>query len=266
MLQQTQVSRVVPKYRDFLRLFPTMGALARASKREVVIAWRGLGYNNRAVRLHSLAQQLHAAAGGRLPRDIRSLMRLPGVGRYTAHALAVFAFDRQLPVVDVNVRRVLSRLFFPMTSTGELVEESHIRAIAAGILPRGKAFDWNQALMDLGATVCTSSRPACDRCPVHILCRSRAAMIRQTRSSAPKHGPLHRGVPIRLYRGRIISALRDADDVRGLPARRLGKAVLPSFTERDRAVFHRMLRALERDGLVEIRRGRSAEPERVALA
>jgi A/G-specific adenine glycosylase len=272
MLQQTQVARVEQKYRDFLRLFPTLSALARAPKREVVMAWRGLGYNNRAVRLHALAHQLHTRSNSRFPGDVGALMRLPGIGRYTAHAMAAFAFGQQVPVVDVNVRRVLSRIFFGMQSLTAVADDSTVWAIAARLLPAGRAYDWNQALMDLGATVCTAARPRCTACPVSAVCTSRATMMAGQRTlSARQQRPAHReqshrGTPVRLYRGRVIETLRNAHPRRAIPASQLGRAILPTWTGRDRQVFHRVLRALERDALVEVRWNRRSVPVVVSLA
>jgi A/G-specific adenine glycosylase len=237
-----------------------------------VIAWRGLGYNNRAVRLHALARHLQVRSNGRFPREVTALMQLPGIGRYTAHAVAAFAFGRQVPVVEVNVRRVLSRVFFRMKTTADTIDDSTAWTIAGDVLPAGRAYDWNQALMDLGATVCTAARPLCAECPAAGLCASRARMTsappqRASRSLPPsRREPSHRGTPLRLYRGRVIEALRNAHPRRSLPAARIGRAILPAFTERDRQVFHRVLRTLERDGLVEVQRNRRLVPERISLA
>jgi len=272
MLQQTQVARVEQKYREFLRQFPTLSALARAPKRDVVMAWRGLGYNNRAVRLHALAHQLHTRSNSRFPGDVGALMQLPGIGRYTAHAMAAFAFGQQVPVVDVNVRRVLSRIFFGMQSLTAVAEESTVWTIAARLLPAGRAYDWNQALMDLGATVCTAARPRCTACPVSAECISRATMMAgQGTLSARQQRPAqreqsHRGTPMRLYRGRVIETLRNAHPRRTIAASRLGRALLPKWTGRDRQVFHRVLRTLERDALVEVRWNRRSVPVEVSLA
>lgn len=272
MLQQTQVARVEHKYRDFLRQFPTLSALARAPQRDVVMAWRGLGYNNRAVRLHALARHVHSRSGARLPSDVGALMQLPGVGWYTAHAMAAFAFGQQVPVVDVNVRRVLSRIFCGMTTVAAVAGESTVREIAGRALPAGRAYDWNQALMDLGATVCTAVRPRCTACPVSAACTSRATIgAGEPRVAGRQRPPAqrersHRGTPLRLYRGRVIEALRNAHPRRTIAASRLGRAILPEFTGRDRQVFHRVLRALERDGLVDVRRNRRSVPETVSLA
>jgi A/G-specific adenine glycosylase len=279
MLQQTQVARVAQKYRDFLNRFPSLRSLARATQRDVVMAWRGLGYNNRAVRLHALARQLHSSTRGRIPDDIDALMRLPGIGRYTAHAVAAFAFGRQVPVVDVNVRRVLSRLSRPMPDAASVLDEPAAWKFAGTMLPRGKAYDWNQALMDLGATVCTASHPRCSACPLTALCASREALTTASgttrgarqrtalRARAPRaREQSHRGKPMRLYRGMIIEALRDAHPRRSVAASHLRMKVLPESRDRDRQVFHAVIGALERDGLIRVRRDRNAIPERVSLA
>jgi A/G-specific adenine glycosylase len=272
MLQQTQVSRVEQKYREFLRQFPTLSALAQAPKKDVVIAWRGLGYNNRAVRLHALARHLHVRGNGRFPRNISALMQLPGIGRYTAHAVSAFAFGQQVPVVEVNVRRVLSRVFFRMRTPADSIDDSTAWEIAGEVLPAGRAYDWNQALMDLGATICTAARPLCAECPAEALCASRTRLTSappqpaSRRLPPSRREPSHRGTPLRLYRGRVIEALRNAHPRRSLPAAHVAREILPKFTDRDRQVFHRVLRALERDGLVEVQRNRRLVPQRISLA
>jgi A/G-specific adenine glycosylase len=154
MLQQTQVSRVIPRYRDWLARWPTAEALAAASPAEVIRAWAGLGYNRRAVNLHRCAQEVTRRGG--LPRDPDDLRRLPGIGPYTAAAIACFAFGAQVAAPDVNARRVLSR------ALGE-------PDVAP---PAGRAYEWNQALFDLGSTVCIARRPRCGVCPVAGACPS----------------------------------------------------------------------------------------------
>ena len=166
MLQQTQVDRVIPVYHAFLRRFPTFESLADAPAGEVIRAWAGMGYNRRALNLQRAAQAVVERHGGALPTDAKALRSLPGVGEYTANALACFAQGRQVAVVDTNVRRVLGRVFhWPSTPLDREVAET-----AERVLPEGKAWAWNQALMDLGATVCTSRRPTCLLC----LCVRRA--------------------------------------------------------------------------------------------
>ena len=167
MLQQTQVDRVIPVYHAFLHRFPTFESLADAPAGEVIRAWAGMGYNRRALNLQRAAQAVVERHGGALPTDPKALRSLPGVGEYTANALACFAQGRQVAVVDTNVRRVLGRVFhWPSTPT-----DREVAATAERVLPEGKAWAWNQALMDLGATVCTSRRPTCLLCPVRSACR-----------------------------------------------------------------------------------------------
>ncbi len=160
MLQQTQVSRVAPRYEEFLGAFPTAAALATAPLSDVLSVWSGLGYNNRARRLQAAA--LIVVERG-WPRTVAGLMELPGVGPYTAAAVACFAFGAQVPAVDTNARRVLSRWRGRPLSGGALAEA------AEGEL-HGDARDWNQAIMDLGATVCLPRSPRCAKCPVARWC------------------------------------------------------------------------------------------------
>ncbi len=150
MLQQTQVSRVLPKYLEFLERFPTFDALALAGLAEVIRAWAPLGYNLRAVRLHEIARQV-VERGGELPRDPLALQQLRGLGRYTAAAVACFAFGQPVAVLDTNVRRVLARVFLAEPEPRQ-VPQARLWKLAEAVLPVEHSYDWNQALMDLGAT------------------------------------------------------------------------------------------------------------------
>ncbi len=241
MLQQTQTSRVVPAYRAFLRRFPTVAALAGAGPGEVIEAWRGLGYNRRAVALHATARAVVRNHAGRVPRELDELRRLPGVGPYTASAVACFAFDEQVPVVDVNVRRVLSRV-----ALGVDAAEAPARAIAdvaAGWLPDGHAYEWNQALMDVGATFCRAARPACDACP---LARACAFRMREPRPSRTRPNRERFTGSRRHVRGAIVDVLRSSP--RGMTLAHLTAAVHERTAYGDRVGA--VLDALERDGLV----------------
>ncbi len=149
MLQQTQVVRVVPRWRAFLASFPTPVACAGAPVGDVVRAWSGLGYNRRAVNLHAAATSVVADHGGRLPDDLDRLLALPGVGPYTARAVLAFAFERDVAVVDTNVARILARV------AGRSLDRRQVQAAADGAVPAGCGWAWNQAMLDLGATVCT---------------------------------------------------------------------------------------------------------------
>ena len=172
MLQQTQVERVVPKYRQFLEHYPTLEALAHARPAAVRKLWYPLGYNVRPLHLHAIAREAVARYGGRLPEDGEALARLPGVGRYTAGALLSFAFGRDAPLVDTNVRRVLGRIFLGPGRLRRLRNDKSLWALSAAVLPPGRAYDWNQALMDFGATWCTARAPRCARCPMRTFCAS----------------------------------------------------------------------------------------------
>jgi A/G-specific adenine glycosylase len=175
MLQQTQVDRVIPKYRQFLRAFPSLRALAAADVDEVRRLWYPLGYNVRPVRLHAIARETVARYRGRLPADGESLRALPGIGRYTAGAILSFAYGRDAAILDTNVRRVLGRVFFGPRRLARLRGDATMWALAEALLPAGRAYDFNQALMDFGATWCTPRRPRCAPCPMRGFCASYSA-------------------------------------------------------------------------------------------
>jgi len=183
MLQQTQVSRVVTRYGEFLEQFPTLADVARAEPARVMEAWEGLGYYARARNLHRLASEV--TQGGSqpdrpLPPDPAALRTLPGIGAYTAGAVASFAYERRAALVDTNVARVLKRVFAPGIDAKSTVGQKRLWEIAESILPRTGPATWthNQALMELGALVCTARVAHCDRCPVQSLCKS-AKLVRQ---------------------------------------------------------------------------------------
>ena len=224
MLQQTQVARVVPYYEAWLERFPSEHALAGAPAADVLRAWSGLGYNRRALALQAACT---VVVHDGWPRTVEGLQALPGVGPYTAAAVASFAFGAQAAVVDTNVRRVIERLDRRRRRPPELARR------AQAIVPAGRAADWNQALMELGATVCTARAPACEACPA-ASCRSHGR---------PPVTPAARRAPERVrfedtdryVRGRVVAALAAGDGVpRGFEPVRLERA----------------LAGLERDGLV----------------
>jgi A/G-specific adenine glycosylase len=217
MLQQTQVARVVPRYLEWLERWPTAAALAQATREDVLRAWVGLGYNRRALALHAAAV---VVAREGWPQDLTTL---PGVGPYTAAAVGSFAFGAQEVAVDTNVRRVSARLG---------------RGTPRELLPAGRAAEFNQAMMELGATVCTARAPRCGECPVAESCRSSGAA-----GAPPADRPLEPGGPRRerfedtnrWVRGRVVAALAAGE---GVPA------------DIDPARLSRALEGLERDGIV----------------
>jgi len=183
MLQQTQVSRVVDKYGEFLERFPTLADVARARPARVMEAWDGLGYYARARNLHRLAREVTdrgRAPERTLPAEPSSLRTLPGIGPYTAGAVASFAYEKRAPLVDTNVARVLERVFAPGTKVKTTAGQRVVWQIAEQILPRTGRATWahNQALMELGALVCTARVAHCDRCPVRTVCRTAAKLGR----------------------------------------------------------------------------------------
>ena len=179
MLQQTQVSRVLDYYPRFLKRFPTIASLARSKPKTVMEAWDGLGYYARARNLHQLAKRV-AETGNRIPDDPVELRTLPGVGRYTAGAVACFAYEKPVPAVDTNVNRVLSRAF----GTKDVWD------LAESLVPKNgeRAWRFNQALMELGALVCTARKPKCPECPVRSDCVAvqKGVRIRSPRSAHPR--------------------------------------------------------------------------------
>jgi A/G-specific adenine glycosylase len=171
MLQQTTVKTVVPYYEAFLKRFPSLTALAEEPEEEVVAAWSGLGYYHRARNLHRGAQAVAERHGGRFPRTLEAALAVPGVGLYTASAILSIAHGLPLPVVDGNVRRVLARLL--ALQGPEYRKDGPYYNRAEELLDRERPGDWNQALMELGATVCTPRNPGCDACPLRSACRAR---------------------------------------------------------------------------------------------
>ena len=172
MLQQTQVDRVLPKYHEWLDRFPSLEALAGARLRDVTRAWRPLGYNIRPRRLHAIAREAVASHGGRLPADEATLLSFKGIGAYTAGAIRSFAFNQRAAILDTNVARVLFRVFLGRGDQKAHATTKHLWAMADVLVPYKHVFDFNQALMDLGATVCTARKPKCGGCPLRRQCVS----------------------------------------------------------------------------------------------
>ncbi len=173
MLQQTQVATVIPYFGRFLDAFPTVAALAAADEQQVLRLWEGLGYYRRARQMHAAARKVVDEHDGHFPQDSASLLALPGIGRYTAGAILSFALDRQFPIVEANTVRLYSRLLGMRDDPGKSSGQARLWEFAAELLPRTAPGDFNQALIDLGSTVCTPREPDCDACPVATLCAAR---------------------------------------------------------------------------------------------
>jgi A/G-specific adenine glycosylase len=180
MLQQTQVERVLEYYRRFLARFPTVAALAAASVDDVLTAWQGLGYYRRARNLHLAAQQIVERHQGVFPETFEEVAALPGVGRYTAGAVLCFAFGKRAPILDTNVQRVLERIFVRRPAASPQAMQKRLWRLAEEVLPRGaEAWVINQAMMDLGATLCTARNPRCTQCCLHVICHAAPAFTTQ---------------------------------------------------------------------------------------
>jgi A/G-specific adenine glycosylase len=190
MLQQTQVSRVLDFYRRFLERFPDLPSLAKAKPQRVLEAWEGLGYYARARNLHTLARHVTETRGGVIPSEPAELRSLPGVGAYTAGAVASFAYEKRAALVDTNVARVLHRVFAPELDPKSGAGLKRLWHIAEQLLPRTGKLTWthNQALMELGALICSARAPKCSMCPVQTGCASRDRYTRETapRETAPR--------------------------------------------------------------------------------
>jgi A/G-specific adenine glycosylase len=218
MLQQTRVETVIPYFEKWMRRFPTVQALAEASERDVLGAWEGLGYYSRARSLHKAAIIIANDYGGKLPPSMAELLKLPGIGRYTAGAIASIAFGADEPALDGNLKRVYARLFDVSVPADTPQGERALWEIARRNLPKGKAGDFNQAFMDLGAMVCLPKNPRCLLCPVMDLCKARESgtqefrPVKKPKKSIPHH--VH-AVGVILRRGKVLLAQRPSKGLLG---------------------------------------------------
>jgi A/G-specific adenine glycosylase len=204
MLQQTQVATVIPYYHEWLRRFPDFRSLARASENEVLRAWQGLGYYARARNLHATAKTVIGRHDGQFPWAIDQMRQLPGIGKYTAHAAASFAFDQSVPIVEANTGRVLARLFNLRESIDSGGGRKTLWQHAARLLPKSDAATFNSALLDLGALVCVSRKPRCDVCPVKAFCRAKNPAALPVRKSRPEVKKLVEMHALIVRHGRIL--------------------------------------------------------------
>lgn len=204
MAQQTQAARAAEAWQRFMAAYPTPASLAAASPADVIRAWRGLGYNRRALALHRAARVIVEEHGGLVPDSLEALVALPGIGPYTARAVLAIAFDRPVAALDVNVRRVLGRAF-----ALDAVRPTDRQSAADALVPPGRAADWTHALMDIGAAFCRPREPRCDACPLREMCPAAGGVL----AVAPPARPSPRFTSTsRWLRGRILDTLRDAPD------------------------------------------------------
>ena len=249
MLQQTPVARVLPVHAAWLATWPTPGALADAPSGEAVRAWGRLGYPRRALRLHAAATAIVERHGGEVPADYADLLALPGVGDYTASAIASFAFGRRHVVLDTNVRRVLARAVTGVEFPSASVTRAE-RALAEALVPEEDPATWAVAVMELGALVCRAQYPVCSACPVETRCAWVAAG-RPAYDGPPRRGQAYAGTD-RMVRGRLLAVLRDHE---GSVSRQRLEQAWEEPVQRDRA-----LASLLVDGLVVETDGRFSLP------
>lgn len=241
MSQQTPVVRVLPAWTQWMKRWPTPTSLASASPAEVIVAWGKMGYPRRALRLHECSQVIAQHWAGELPRERDDLLSLPGIGPYTADAVIAFAYHRRSVVLDTNTRRVICRLNGVEAPPSHLRKEEVARADALVPKEDEMAWQWNAALMELGALVCTAKNPSCDTCPISSQCRWLAA-------GKPSNGTVRRVQAFtgthREARGKVMAVLRQADTA-------VDRYSLLKKSRLDESRFDRALSSLLDDGLVE---------------
>jgi A/G-specific adenine glycosylase len=241
MLQQTPVARVIPRLTEWLDRWPTPSALAHASPADAVRAWQNLGYPRRALWLHACATAIVAQHDGEVPSDVDALLRLPGVGPYTARAVAVFAFRAHEPVVDTNIRRVIARAVHGESDQGPPSTTRDLADMTALLPPPDVSPEFNAGMMELGAIVCTARNPACDICPLRESCAWRAAGYPTSNSPRRRPQAKYEGSD-RQARGAVLKALRERPE----PVSRASlAAVWADSVQLDRAIL-----TLLDDGLV----------------
>lgn len=266
MLQQTQVERVKATWRRFLETFPVVEALAEADNRDVITAWRGMGYNSRALRLRDAARVIVNEFNGTFPREMDALLSIKGIGTYTAAAVRNFAFDMPTPCIDTNIRRILHRTFYgPERRDGTWSKnDKHVLELADRILRRAvdpsrltgdirhTTAQWHAALMDFGSLVCTARSPKWDECPLtrHGLCKAAYDVpdIIRAKKNEPGREIGGRFVPDRIIRGRVVDELRDEVT---LSAREVGRRVCIDWSEEDHMPWlNHILQKLIKDGML----------------
>ncbi len=258
MLQQTQVDRVIPYYERFLETLPAVAALADAPTSIVITMWAGLGYNRRAVNLQRTAQAVMERYGGEFPRERAKLLELPGIGPYTAGAIACFAFEEPVAFLDTNMKRVIHRLVAGPDLPKPVLSDKQLLAYAEQLVPRDDAWRWNQALIEFGALQCTARKPACVICPLQGQCAAFPA-IQTVIATLPPGSRKKVEAPFegsnRYYRGRLVDSLRQAEGA-GVALSVLGPLVRADYSPEQVEWLRGLVRDLERDGLAKV-----AEPK-----
>lgn len=249
MLQQIQVVRAIPFYGRFVERFPSVEALSAAPLAEAIKVWGDLGRYRRVVNLHRTARIVVDEHDGRIPSDPDVLLTLPGIGPYTAGAVACFAFERDVPFLDTNINRVLHRLYFGPEVPEPAAKARELLALAAVLVPAGQGWAWNQAVMEFGALHCTARRPLCEACPVAVSCRAHPMMpeVLATVPRAPRREPGARYEDSNRYlRGRVLAQLREAGSASG---QELWDRLSRTGVKVDPSRLRAAVKSLEVDGL-----------------
>lgn len=257
MLQQTQVDRVIPYFHQWMKQFPTVHALAGARTGDVLQTWKGLGYNRRALYLQRTAQAIVNTHHGVFPTSTVELEQLPGIGPYTARAVASFAFNADEPIVDTNVTRVVGRVFIGFKKLPHTAQQ-RIWTLAQHLIPKkGKTYTFNQALMDFGATVCTLRTPRCTTCPLRTQCRSYPAIVTASNHELryQKTSPERKyfRYPRRIWRGKILHMVA-TNEPNGMTLGAIGRTLQKDFSPQRRPWLQSTIQTLINDGLM-VRRG-----------
>lgn len=245
MLQQTQVERVIPKYHEFLKKFPSPHALSKAPLRDLLTLWGGLGYNRRAKHLHLTAGHITDRHKGKVPNTVIDLEKLPGIGPYTSRAILAFAFNQNGTLFDTNIKRIVCRIFFGGEYARKIPDDNTLHSVLSHIFPKGRSREWHNTLMDFGSTVCVSKNPKCDTCPLARSCNA-YRMMKKSNSPQVRFFPkqsVFRG-SFREVRGNVLRLLREVKQ------NRLSLNVIYRMCG-DRAKD--AVTALSKDGLVNIK-------------
>ena len=254
MLQQTGTKQVEKMLPVFLKRFPNVRSLAKASPAEVLRAWQGLGYNRRALNLLRAAKALAARGKRPFPKTLEGLLELPGVGQYTSSAVLAFAYNMDVPVVDVNIERLLSRVWKPMKNYSEKLPIKEIYDLDTLIMPTGMSAAWHEALMDFGSTFCTKNKPRCVECPLRKECQSSKRFLKLERADLLTHSPSlearYFGQPRRIWRGRILKIITDCTSI---TSRALVIELQNRFTIQDRhfkRFIEDLIQILDKEGFL----------------
>jgi len=244
MLQQTNVPKVIEKYKEFIRYFPTINDLAQAPQRDIILLWKGLGYNRRALYVHKMAQKIVVDYESIFPKDIETLESLPGIGSYTSRSILIFAYDKNITTRDVNINRLVRRIYGKKD-----IDDKILATQVDTIFPHRRSRDWHNALMDIASAVCTKRLPKCVDCSLYKYCKSFPDPDDYVTISKKEVGRNEdkKYVPRRIYRGRIIEYLRTNEGSRS----EIGCVIKSDWdTEVDEEWLEEILQKLRKEGMI----------------